>query len=150
MSNLLPSGTAAGLAAGESVIYAGTQHALTFASQINKVETLRSEMTFGTLLRGLQVYGSKVLDGTASGTGDRHAGLIMGDVVELGVRTTLPIPPEKVLRGALDEDLEIVVVTGRTKSGKLFYATSEADGGITLWYLQRAIHELMKLADAEE
>jgi hypothetical protein len=65
VSNLLPSGTAAGLAAGEWVIYAGTQHALTFASQINKVETLRSEMTFGQLLRGLQVYGAKVLDGKA-------------------------------------------------------------------------------------
>ena len=65
VSNLLPSGVAAGLAAGETAIYAGTQHALSFASQINKVETLRSEMTFGTLLRGLQVYGSKVLDGTA-------------------------------------------------------------------------------------
>lgn len=65
VSNLLPSGTAAGLAAGEWVIYAGTQHALTFASQINKVETLRSELTFGQLLRGLQVFGYKVLDGTA-------------------------------------------------------------------------------------
>ena len=65
VSNLLPSGTAAGLAAGEWVVYAGTQHALTFASQINKVETLRSELTFGQLLRGLQVYGMKVLDGTA-------------------------------------------------------------------------------------
>jgi hypothetical protein len=65
VSNLLPSGTAAGLAAGEWVIYAGTQHGLSFASQINNVETLRSEMTFGQLLRGLQVYGYKVLDGTA-------------------------------------------------------------------------------------
>jgi hypothetical protein len=65
VSNLLPMGVAAGLAAGESVIYAGTQHALTFASQINNVETLRSEMTFGQILRGLQVYGYKVLDGTA-------------------------------------------------------------------------------------
>jgi hypothetical protein len=65
VSNLLPQGTAAGLAAGEWAIYAGTQHALTFASQINKVETLRSEMTFGQLLRGLQVYGMKVLDGKA-------------------------------------------------------------------------------------
>ena len=65
VSNLLPSGTAAGLAAGEWVIFAGTQHALTFASQINKVETLRSELTFGQLLRGLQVYGAKVLDGKA-------------------------------------------------------------------------------------
>ena len=75
VSNLLPSGVAAGLAAGEWVIYAGTQHALTFASQINKVETLRSEMTFGQLLRGLQVYGSKVLDGTGIGTGDRYSGV---------------------------------------------------------------------------
>ena len=65
VSNLLPSGVAAGLAAGEWVIYAGTQHALTFASQINKVETLRSEHTFGQLLRGLQVFGYNVLDGKA-------------------------------------------------------------------------------------
>jgi hypothetical protein len=65
VSNLLPTGVAAGLAAGEWVIYAGTQHGLTFASQINNVETMRSEMTFGQILRGLQVYGSKVLDGTA-------------------------------------------------------------------------------------
>jgi hypothetical protein len=65
VSNLLPGGVAAGLAAGEWVVYAGTQHGLTFASQINKVETLRSEMTFGQLLRGLQVYGYKVLDGKA-------------------------------------------------------------------------------------
>jgi hypothetical protein len=65
ISNLLPKGTAAGLAAGEWVVYAGTQHALTFASQINKVESMRSEMTFGNLLRGLQVFGAKVLDGTA-------------------------------------------------------------------------------------
>ena len=65
ISNLMPSGVAAGLAANESVIYAGTQHALTFASQINKVETMRSEHTFGQILRGLQVYGSKVLDGRA-------------------------------------------------------------------------------------
>lgn len=64
-SNLLPSGVAAGLAAGEFVIYGGHSHALTFASQITKVETLRSEMTFGQIMRGLQVYGYKVLDGTA-------------------------------------------------------------------------------------
>jgi hypothetical protein len=65
VSNLLPGGVPAGLVNGEWAIYAGTQHALTFASQINKVETLRSEMTFGQLLRGLQVYGCKVLDGKA-------------------------------------------------------------------------------------
>lgn len=65
VSNLLPTGVAAGLAAGETAIYAGHAHALTFASQINNVESMRSEMTFGKILRGLQVYGWKVLDGTA-------------------------------------------------------------------------------------
>lgn len=62
MSNLLPT---TGLAAGEIQIYAGHSHALTFASQLSKVETLRAESTFGTLLRGLQVFGYKVVDPTA-------------------------------------------------------------------------------------
>jgi hypothetical protein len=68
VSNLLPRGPVTGppaLAAGEWVMYAGHAHGLTFASQISKVETLRSEFTFGTLLRGLQVYGFKVIDGIA-------------------------------------------------------------------------------------
>ena len=68
VSNLLPKGAITGppaLAAGEWVIYAGHAHGLTFASQVSKVETLRSEFTFGTLLRGLQVYGFKVIDPVA-------------------------------------------------------------------------------------
>jgi hypothetical protein len=65
MSNLLPSGTAGGLAAGEYAVYAGHSHGFTFASQLSKIETLRGESTFGTYLRGLQVYGYKVTDATA-------------------------------------------------------------------------------------
>lgn len=64
-SNLLPNGVAGGLAAGEFAVYAGHAHGLTFASQVSKVETLRSEMTFGTILRGLQIYGYQIVDGTA-------------------------------------------------------------------------------------
>lgn len=64
-SNLLPFGTTAGLAAGEFIIYAGHAHGLTFASQMTKMETLKSELAFGQLMRGLQVYGYKVIDGTA-------------------------------------------------------------------------------------
>jgi hypothetical protein len=60
-SNLLPTGVAGGLAAGETAIYAGHAHGLTFATQFSKVESLRSESTFGQLLRGLQVYGYKVV-----------------------------------------------------------------------------------------
>jgi hypothetical protein len=64
-SNLLPAGTAGGLASGEYAIFAGHAHGLTFASQFTKIETIRSERTFGNLLRGLQVYGYKVVDGKA-------------------------------------------------------------------------------------
>lgn len=65
MSNLLPTGVGGGLAAGETAVYAGHSHGHTFASQLSKVETLRGESTFGTYLRGLQIYGHKVTDGTA-------------------------------------------------------------------------------------
>ena len=62
-SNLLP--TAVEGSATATQIMAGHPHGLSFASSISKVETIRSESTFGSLLRGLQVYGSKVLDGIA-------------------------------------------------------------------------------------
>src|SRR5262245_58905390 len=42
-SNLLPKGTADGLATGEFACFAGHPHAHTFASQMTKMETLRSE-----------------------------------------------------------------------------------------------------------
>jgi hypothetical protein len=61
ISNLLPiNATASGTA-----IYAGHSHGFTFATQLTKMETLRAESTFGTIMRGLQVFGSKVVDGTA-------------------------------------------------------------------------------------
>lgn len=60
-SNLLPYADESGANAFD--IFAGHQHGLTFASQLDKVETLRAESTFGTLMRGLQVYGRKVTDG---------------------------------------------------------------------------------------
>lgn len=67
VSNLLPnhSTDATNFNAGEWPIFAGHAHGLTFASQISKVETLRSELTFGQILRGLQVYGYQVVDGKA-------------------------------------------------------------------------------------
>ena len=62
-SNLLPTVTEG--AAKATRIFAGHPHGLTYAAQINNVETMRSEQTFGTILRGLTVFGAKVLDGIA-------------------------------------------------------------------------------------
>lgn len=56
VSNLLPAG-----AAGETYIMAGHKSALCYASTINKVETLRNPRDFGDLVRGLMVYGHKVI-----------------------------------------------------------------------------------------
>lgn len=48
---------------GYTNILAGHSHGLTFASQLTEMETLRSERTFSNVMRGLQVYGRKVVDG---------------------------------------------------------------------------------------
>jgi len=44
----------------DTYVMAGTRDAISFASQMTQVETIRSESTFGNILRGLNVYGYKV------------------------------------------------------------------------------------------
>lgn len=60
--NLLRSGSGA---ATQFNILAGHKMGLTFASQMTNLESMRSETTFGSLLRGLQVYGYRVVQGAA-------------------------------------------------------------------------------------
>lgn len=66
-SSTAAAGLAASLATGEYGVYFGHSLGLTFASQMTKVETLRSESTFGTLMRGLQVWGFQVINPTLVG-----------------------------------------------------------------------------------
>jgi hypothetical protein len=44
----------------ELTVYAGTKDAVSFASQLTKLETIRSTATFGDIVRGLNVYGFTV------------------------------------------------------------------------------------------
>lgn len=46
---------------GKYSIIAGHKMGFTFASQMTEMESLRSESTFGNIIRGLQVYGYKVI-----------------------------------------------------------------------------------------
>jgi len=46
---------------GKFSIIAGHKMGFTFASQMTDMETIRSESTFGNVIRGLQVYGYKVV-----------------------------------------------------------------------------------------
>ena len=50
-------------------VYAGVKNGLTFASQLTKTESLRAESTFGSIMRGLHVYGFKVIDPKSLVTG---------------------------------------------------------------------------------
>lgn len=46
-------------------VIGGHKMGLTFASQMAEMESLRAESTFGNIIRGLQVYGFKVVKGEA-------------------------------------------------------------------------------------
>jgi len=79
VSNLLPSQSSITGEGSDSSVrafscFAGTKDAVTFASQITKVETLRSTTTFGNLVRGLNVYGYKVIKPEALVEGFFYAG----------------------------------------------------------------------------
>jgi hypothetical protein len=50
---------------GKFSIIAGNKMGFTFASQMTNMETIRSQATFGDIIRGLQVYGYKVVKGEA-------------------------------------------------------------------------------------
>lgn len=50
-------------------VVAGTKMGLTFASQMTEMESLRAESTFGNVVRGLQVYGYKVVKPEALAVG---------------------------------------------------------------------------------
>lgn len=56
VSNNLPK-----TADGDSYLMAGTKDAISFASQMTNVETLRAQSTFGNIVRGLNVFGFSVV-----------------------------------------------------------------------------------------
>jgi len=56
------------VASGATSIIAGHKMGFTFASQMTEMETLRSTTTFGNIIRGLQVYGYKVVKPEALST----------------------------------------------------------------------------------
>ena len=77
VSNLLPRGTTAkALVSGRTdvstggsvsnalprrVLVAGTKHAMSFAATMNKTEPMRDPTDFGDIMRGLSIYGRKVI-----------------------------------------------------------------------------------------
>lgn len=65
----------------------------------------------------------------------------------LPMTTRLPLTPERVLSAALKEPLKRVLVIGVEEDGTEYFATSEPDGAVMLWDMERCRHRLMKNAD---
>jgi hypothetical protein len=67
----------------------------------------------------------------------------MGEVVDQNWPTSLDILPERVLTGALEADLETVVLVGMTKDGALYMGTSQASIAENVLLLEVAKHQLI-------
>jgi hypothetical protein len=60
------------------------------------------------------------------------------NVVVLPVVTRLDLPPDRILKGALEADLKRCFVVGWKQDGELYFASSFADGGDVLWLWEKA------------
>ena len=74
---------------------------------------------------------------------------LVDNVTVLPVVTTLAIPVERVLQQAMEALPDVVVVIGQ-KDGELYFASSEADGGTVLWWLEKAKKALLEIETTEE
>lgn len=70
----------------------------------------------------------------------------MGEVVNWNGITKLDLPADRILEAALGK-LEGVVIVGYDKEGKEYFASSYADGGDTIWLLERSKLKLLRIAD---
>lgn len=70
----------------------------------------------------------------------------MGDVVELEVDTIADIPVEKVLAGAMNHDIDDVLVLGFSADGGFYIASSNASCASNLLLVETARAELLAQA----
>ena len=73
----------------------------------------------------------------------------MSNVVKFPGISFHDIDPDQVLQEAIGELSEVVIV-GFGKDGEQYFASSVADGGQSLWHLERAKWALMKITDELE
>lgn len=72
--------------------------------------------------------------------------LKLAPVTVLETVTSLNIPTQRVLQGALDAELLSAIVIGYDKGGEFYFASTQADGGDVLWLMELAKFKLMGIA----
>ena len=65
-------------------------------------------------------------------------------MAEHGLVSRVDLPAERILKPALDADLEDAIVIGHRKDGSLYFAGTMADGGEVLWLMELAKRRLME------
>lgn len=69
------------------------------------------------------------------------------NVVGIGGVTRLDIPAERVIDEAAKADLDAVIIIGTDQDGDFYFASSQADGGDVLWWLEIAKKRLLEIGD---
>jgi hypothetical protein len=64
------------------------------------------------------------------------------NVVILDGVTTMDIPPDRVLNGALGK-LDAIILLGWDKNGEMYVASSTTDHEMTLWLIEKFRHKLL-------
>lgn len=68
------------------------------------------------------------------------------NVIELPVVTTLDLDPDRVLQNTIGK-MSNVIIIGEDKDGEFHFASSKADGGHVIWYLELAKKKLLETLD---
>lgn len=72
---------------------------------------------------------------------------LVDKVTVLPVITSLDLDVERVLQAAIDAKPEYVMVIGCDAEGQLYFASSKADGGEALWWMEKAKRALMEITE---
>lgn len=68
----------------------------------------------------------------------------MSDITVLDCLTTLDVPVDRVLEGAIEQDLRSVMVIGWDKDGKFYVASSDTRKADLNWLLDLAKQRLLE------
>jgi hypothetical protein len=68
---------------------------------------------------------------------------LVDNVTVLPVVTSLDVPCERLLTAALESTLQKVIIIGTDAEGEFYFASSTADGGDVLWWLEIAKRKLL-------
>ena len=71
------------------------------------------------------------------------------EIVDLKTVTTLDIPAERVLKAAMEADMDRVIIIGYDGNGAEYFTSSVSDSRDILWLMERAKLRLLRMSDED-